>query len=289
MDLHHNPINKTNTQDLLDFPVYVYTKDVILPDIGNYYVIARDGIWLRKDTGICYGFVKVDGIGGLSAFSPSVGLRLPKLPAAIIFQALLFFRRIYQKHRSEALLFLIYSPSKKTFGFFCPTQKVSHTRISYDHSDVALHGDLVVAGTFHSHCGFGAFHSYVDQHDEENFDGLHVTLGHVDEAAFSIVGSIVVNKTRFPIDPCDKICGLQIYSNLDKRYKLLLENKELIALNRRFKDYIDKWETKITTFDSYFAPKYKTVQYAREILPPVQNSNLVQKDPVQNDDNLKVL
>ncbi|NDH07532.1 hypothetical protein EBX93_16715 [bacterium] len=51
---------------------------------------------------------------------------------------------------------------------------------------------------FNSHCDFSAFHSGTDQADESTFDGIHITLGHVNRNDFSIVASLAFSDNRFP-------------------------------------------------------------------------------------------
>jgi hypothetical protein len=44
------------------FPVIVYDKDTELPQHGTYYVIAGNGIFLRKEMPLISGFIQVNGI-----------------------------------------------------------------------------------------------------------------------------------------------------------------------------------------------------------------------------------
>jgi len=63
-------------------------------------------------------------------------------------------------------------------------------------------------GTIHSHCDFSAFHSGTDQADESTFDGIHITLGHVNRNDFSIVASLAFSDNRFPKAIADVCEGL---------------------------------------------------------------------------------
>ena len=69
-----------------DFPIHLYHSGMVLPKEGNYFVIAGDGIWLHKDTGICQCFVPVENISCLDNLNAktSVSVNLPKLPIKFV-------------------------------------------------------------------------------------------------------------------------------------------------------------------------------------------------------------
>ncbi len=188
-------------------PIYVYTQGTKLPEEGTYYILAQNGTYLRKDTGIVRAMVKVERISILEPIIPKAEINIPLIPAEFLVRTLLFFKRVYKVHRSEAAILLHYNPESKEFYLHCPEQKVSGGGVSYDSSE-RFEGHLLV-GTIHSHCDFNAFHSGVDIHDEMNFDGIHITLGHVDHPYFSTSCSVVVNDNRFKIDPEIVIVGIQ--------------------------------------------------------------------------------
>lgn len=250
MKLHSNPINKIDQNDPLDFPVYVYEDGLVLPKTGNYYLITGDGFWLHKDIGLVYGFVKVDGIGFMKKMQARVGLRIPKIPVQIVWQALTFFRSIYNAHHSEAILMLVYHQEKGGFGLICPEQEVGHSRIKYN-KDVKVSDDLSVVGTFHSHCDFGSFHSSVDCKDEKHFDGLHITFGNVNSQDFTLTASIAINNNRAKISPAQYLDGVEKISGglvSDDRHRFALSKAQLKALKRKFGNNIAKWSDKVKKF-----------------------------------------
>jgi hypothetical protein len=55
-----------------------------------------------------------------------------------------------------------------------------------------------------------AFHSGTDDKDEVDFDGLHITVGNMDNDLISISCSIVANGTRFTCQPSDYIDGIEL-------------------------------------------------------------------------------
>jgi proteasome lid subunit RPN8/RPN11 len=101
---------------------------------------------------------------------------IPKIPIELLGQAWSFFRTIYNRLRTEAMLDITWHPDKG-YRLFVPHQTV--TAMSVDAKRKAEHyanGGMVV-GTIHSHCDFGAFHSGTDTHDAGEHDGLHITIG----------------------------------------------------------------------------------------------------------------
>lgn len=189
------------------FPIHIMKPGVELPQDGTYYVVAQNGLFLHKDTGLIKAMVAVDGISFLEKVSSSAQLMLPKLSQDLIVRALLFFRSVYKKHKGEAEVQLHYNSSTEEYMLHCPKQSVSGAGVNYE-SHERFDGFQLV-GTIHSHCGFGAFHSGIDHNDEKNFDGLHITIGHVDQPYFTISCSMMVNGRRFSFEPEDVIIGIK--------------------------------------------------------------------------------
>ena len=187
------------------YPVYFLTDKVELPKTGNYYVIAQDGVYLHKDTGLIQATVKVNKISFLNPLMATATVRLPVIPPHLAAQALLFFRRVFVVRHSEAVLLIHFSESDG-YVLTCPKQDVSFAMVDYEPTE-RIDGYRLV-GSFHSHCNFGAFHSGVDVADEVTFDGLHITIGRVDQPYPTLSTTTVVNDNRFAMDPENVISGL---------------------------------------------------------------------------------
>ena len=190
------------------FPIYVLNGQVPLPKEGTYYVIARGGIYLSKDTGLVRAMVRVDGISFLEEVDTRVTLRVPKIPSWVVAPAVLFFRRVYEEYGAEAAVLLYYDAQSGEYALDAPLQQVTGTSVSYQNRGRVDEG-LQLVGTIHSHANFGAFHSGVDIHDEQHLDGIHITIGRVDQPYFMVSGSIAVNNNRFPMNPGDMISGIR--------------------------------------------------------------------------------
>ena len=71
-------------------------------------------------------------------------------------------------------------------------------------------------GDIHSHANFSAFHSGIDDKDEQSFDGLHITIGNNGDAEVSISTSIVSNGQRFIADAGDYVNGISLTRDVDE-------------------------------------------------------------------------
>lgn len=197
------------------YPVIVYEEGTALPSEGTYYIVAGNGIFLQKNTGIVSCLTPVKDIPFLADVKniANLQLNLPKLPAKLTWGIKELFKRVVTEYYSEANTQLYYNKELKELQVRVPKQVVSHGGVQYDNLRVDIEDNpdpaSLLVGTIHSHCDFAAFHSGTDVHDEEDFDGLHVTFGHNNEDVFTISACIVVNGKRQPVKPEDHLEGIE--------------------------------------------------------------------------------
>jgi proteasome lid subunit RPN8/RPN11 len=259
------------------FPVYLAKKETKFPAKGTYYVLAANGAFIRKQSKLFDGLVKVPmsevpGImevshciktesgpvflkkekiekssksnwwyqnqksdelesfeivdpnsddepdDALVSVEPYISMEnLPKLPGELLYKTLLFHRAVYRKHRAEGMIMIAYNEQRREYKFFCPVQEVSGAHIDYDPDYDSMVPDYLnqvrtgwrFVGTIHSHPNFNAYHSGVDTGDEAEFDGVHLTFGHVCEKSFSIASSLVLNDYREEVMPENVCVGLK--------------------------------------------------------------------------------
>lgn len=188
------------------FPVLIYKKGMELPPNGTYFVVAGNGLWMHKDTGICKCFVPVNNISVLDDLNAEkcVLIDLPHIPMKLVWQIKKFFSLVVEKYSAEAQVTLYFNKDTQEYKVHIPEQCVSHGSVKYKRIGTVhlkgLEGFLRV-GTIHSHCDFEAFHSGTDISDEEDFDGLHITFGNNDKDCFTISATVVVNGYRSLIEP----------------------------------------------------------------------------------------
>lgn len=123
---------------------------------------------------------------GLLPVNEHAWFQLPKIPRTIIRDLDAFFRKIYEKLGTEAIVLLTYDPAKlgkddeaTGWGVLTPKQANGAGSCDYDPASVVddkPDGHMIV-GSVHSHPGMSAFASHTDVQDQANFDGLHITFG----------------------------------------------------------------------------------------------------------------
>ncbi|MCI0533415.1 Mov34/MPN/PAD-1 family protein, partial [bacterium] len=126
-----------------------------------------------------------------------ITLMLPKkMPSELIKQALGFFRAVALKkdlEGCEAGVILYWSDEKEDYFLHAPEQSASPGHLTYEVGPNPAGSRRF--GTIHSHGHGGAFHSATDHHDEENDDGVHITIGNVNTIP-SFSCSVVVDGVR---------------------------------------------------------------------------------------------
>ena len=112
-----------------------------------------------------------------------IGIQLPKIPYEMFNKIYEFFKYVYKTHKSEVAILLWHNFETKDWDTEVPTQTVGGASVSYTRNesfkDEMEAKGFTCVGTIHSHCEMGAFHSGIDDHDEYNFDGVHITIGKV--------------------------------------------------------------------------------------------------------------
>ncbi|PIR94445.1 hypothetical protein COT97_01155 [Candidatus Falkowbacteria bacterium CG10_big_fil_rev_8_21_14_0_10_39_11] len=195
----------------MSVPVIIANPGVNYPD-QTCYVVGENGIFLRWLSPLITAMIRVDYCQTLQQSSLEVlqeyariGIR--PLPAKKFAQCFNFFFAAYKRFSAESGVLIYYHREEKRFLLYVPKQRVSSCNIDYEHRpDVP---GYVLIGSIHSHHTMNAYHSGTDRHDEDFFNGIHFTVGRINEGNFSVAASIVVNHVRFPVEPADFICGLR--------------------------------------------------------------------------------
>lgn len=161
------------------------------------FVVARDGLYLRKRSLLGLSQTKVGRVAHLPEGKEFVDYALPKVPADLMARAVGFFRAIYRLHKTEAAILLLWRDG--SFDLAVPDQKVSSVSVKFDVSDGELSAGSRLVGTIHSHGGFTAYASSTDEDDEAELDGLHVVVGDFDRRRLGYSAAIVVDGIRFTL------------------------------------------------------------------------------------------
>jgi len=179
-------------------PIYLKDQDFTPPDDPIYYLLSRDGLFLVKRTPFFEATVPAPGIPWLQSQGTRVRIHAPALPAGLLLQCLAFFRAVYQRHRSEAVVLLGWREATRDYELVVPHQTVGGGHCDYEIKEFPA--GLVRLGTIHSHAGVEAFHSERDINDERFEDGFHFTVGNID-GDITLSCAVVVQGYRGQLPP----------------------------------------------------------------------------------------
>lgn len=192
--------------DLLGFQKITKEGVSALPDpVLPYYVAAKEGLYLYKHTSLgkvilpyySKGFEHLPAISG-AGIGGTFWWEAPKIPRNVISQAWSFFADIYSRQQTEACLFILYNPSRtrNPYKLWCPPQVVSGTSVKWLNESPNYGDGWQAVGTIHSHCAFDSFHSGTDEMDADQFDGVHLTIGHVNTDKPDFVALVSISTTK---------------------------------------------------------------------------------------------
>jgi hypothetical protein len=179
-------------------PIYLKDQDFTPPADTIYYLLTRDGLFLVKRTPFFEAVVPAAGIPWLEPQASEVHLNAPLLPAAVLLQAMAFFRAVYFRYQSEAVVLLAWRETTRTYELVVPHQTVGGGHCDYEVREFPA--GLMRLGTIHSHAAVEAFHSLRDWQDERFEDGFHLTIGSLD-TDLTLSCSVVVHGFRGNIPP----------------------------------------------------------------------------------------
>jgi hypothetical protein len=256
------------------FPIWVNDGTSEAPTDDIFYVVAKDGIYLKKSMGHFDTLSKVDGISILGECESYATLDIAKIPVRKFAQILSLFREVFKKYRAEANIILHYNIKRKRYRIDIPPQGVTGASVEYENGLETYKGYTRI-GTIHSHAGMSAFHSGTDQHDEEGWDGLHITLGRMGDKYFDISCSIMSNKERFIVNPEDYIEGISLeeYQPVSQyqSYRYIGGVRELIEPAKKLGWVIDAEE------NDYKFPKKWMQQIGKYKPKPVYGHSIFQQ------------
>ena len=120
----------------------------------------------------------------------------PKMPREMWQQILSFFKWSYDETKSEAQVRLFVSPRNGTWKAWAfpqqaemglATREISNDEAKKQRAELFEKDEEWSAwGTVHHHCSISAFQSGTDERDEKDVGGIHITVGDLDKAHYSI-------------------------------------------------------------------------------------------------------
>lgn len=182
----------------MSFPIVgadIPLEDVALPA----FVVARDGLYLRKRSLLGLSQTKVERIAHLPEGSEFLQHALPRLPSELLGRTLGFFKAVFREWRSEAIVLLTWGP--EGFELAVPHQQVSAWSLKFTVTDDDVLSGHRVVGTIHSHGALGAGASMIDEADEADLDGLHLVFGDMGRRHPSVSAAVAVDGRRWDVPP----------------------------------------------------------------------------------------
>lgn len=168
---------------------------------GNF-IIASNGIFIfNENPG--YTIIKEAKKlpGKFDEVKIETSFAFPTISYEIYRKALAFCRSIFKQHKSEANVLLVLSRDrsieKQEYRIIIPKQRVTGASVKYEVNNSMLKKGEYLAGSIHSHPDFGASQSSTDHADEIQFDGIHITLGHIMKQVPEIHQRLVLNNETY--------------------------------------------------------------------------------------------
>lgn len=236
------------------FPCFLATGDVEYINKEEMpcnicYIIAGNGTFMYKKNALHNYLTKVDGVGSLADIREYCWYQEHSIPEDLVRQIVGFFKKVYDEHKSEAILLLYFNQKTAEWLALVPKQTVSGASANYQMvtPDMVPDGFSRV-GTWHSHANMSAFFSGVDDHDDERDDGVHLTIGDLGNRwgqlagnwMPSIVASYATNGQRWTAEP-QVILDAPIKVLKEKTTKSYLSGNKKDEENEE-REYVFKYE-----------------------------------------------
>lgn len=181
----------TTTETKMNFSIPTYKAGETIPDDVTYaYILDATGWVLYKKNDLFTAISRIKKNESLPELKEGFTI-YNKLPIELFQKIENFFKQVYKAHKSEAVALLLYENG--IWDTYIPEQVVSSGAAKYDN----LPDGLRLAGSIHSHGNMTAFHSGTDDHDELNFDGIHITIGKIEYGYPEYAVSLVASGQRF--------------------------------------------------------------------------------------------
>ena len=152
----------------------------------NKFFIDDDAVYKEVNKGL-YTTYEKQSVGTKKCVPSWTG---PKIPWDLWRELIAWCEVTQEKFKSEALALLFLSDDQE-WKVWYPPQTTQGMTVQADekHADYAIQRakmpDMQL-GTLHHHCTAGAFASGTDEKDEIDRDGLHFTVGSLDEARYTL-------------------------------------------------------------------------------------------------------
>lgn len=169
-----------------------------------YYVVGSNGFFIHRNTRVGRVLVKLKNPPTTlpEVKNSFLWSDIPLIPGELLSQVAGFFRAVFKTMHAEAGVMLLID-DQDNYSILVPSQEVDYTSVDYKFDPATIPQDKTLIGTIHSHCNFGAGHSSTDVGDAMDRDGIHITLGDIDQEKIDIdimVSMNGINWTDWKLD-----------------------------------------------------------------------------------------
>ena len=149
-------------------------------------VYHKGGIYQEVTNDLFTTYSKVEDIEEVDTLVPQWHGK--KIPLGMWKNILTFMKQSYDKFRSETLIFLYYDVNNDNspWSYWIPPQETSGMTVKSSPDDPTFQSQRAMFpdtmfGTVHHHCSTSAFQSGTDEADEVKREGLHFTVGKLND------------------------------------------------------------------------------------------------------------
>lgn len=178
-------------------------------DANDKYIVHENKVYEYRTDGLFRGYIPVTP--AIPQGTPVIIYTGPKMPISPLWREVLaFFKWGYDTSKSEVQVRLYLNEKASTWKAWAFPQEegtgMSAKEIpeacDLECKKVGLFSKngWIEAGTVHSHCACSAFQSGTDRDNEKSKNGIHVTVGKIDEKAYDISGRVSYRGTFFNME-----------------------------------------------------------------------------------------
>jgi len=181
---------------------------------------------------------KVPQTGLMTTVRSSAMYSLPPIPWELVQKMDKFFRKVELALGTESIVILTYDPSfldqenaSEGWDIIVPKQQNTSMNCKYDPPSVLalLPENALIVGSVHSHPGMSAYFSGTDEHDQMDWDGVHITFGwqkSVNNGATQYHIAMVLDKHEYSLTEHQVFAPAPLPDFDDSVVDVMLENVE---------------------------------------------------------------
>jgi hypothetical protein len=203
---------------MVPIPVYLKTDPAMpRPTDPEFFWVTRSGTYLCRN----HPFFVSDTLAtrrpnALADHRAFCRVNYPKLGVSALEYIVGFFDRVFDLHRSEAIVLLFWDLVNKRYRICGPDQKAkvwesqdgirTPLDVTYGVPGPLPRNHLLV-GDIHSHGNHSAYSSYTDRSDEIYRDGIHVVVGDITMEPPDFHLEMAIDGYRFEMEFGQFFCG----------------------------------------------------------------------------------